>query len=191
MDGDLIGRLAYLGLLLMAVATWVIVEYRNRLGAALRAALAWGLIFLGAVAGYGLWQDIRSDLIPSQAMMQDGRIEIQRAPDGHFYLTLDIAGTPIRFMADTGASSVVLSQADAQKIGIDPAGLAYLGQANTANGPVRTARTRLPEVTLGPFTDRNLPAWVNEGRMEMSLLGMDYLRRFRIEIADDRMVLSR
>ena len=34
-------------------------------------------------------------------------------------------------------------------------------------------------------------AWVNEGEMDLSLLGMDYLDRFRIEIAGDRMILGR
>lgn len=191
MDAELIGRLAYLGLLLAAVGVWVIVEYRGRLGEAMRAAAAWGLIFIGVIAAYGLWQDIHHKLIPSQAVMRDGRVEIPRAPDGHYYVTLDVNGTPVRFMADTGASSVVLTQEDARRLGIDRRKLAYVGEAQTANGAVRTARVRLKTVTLGPFTDAGLGAWVNEGPMPSSLLGMDYLRLFRIEIADERMVLSR
>ena len=61
MNGDDLGRLAYLGLLLTAVGGWVIVEYRQRLGQALRVAMAWGLIFVGLMAGYGLWNDLRRD----------------------------------------------------------------------------------------------------------------------------------
>ncbi|ABA79057.1 TIGR02281 family clan AA aspartic protease [Rhodobacter sphaeroides] len=191
MDGDLTARLIYLGLLLTALGAWVLVEYRGRLGAAIRAGLAWALIFVAVLAGYGLWRDIRSDLIPTQAVMEDSRIAVPRARDGHYYLTLEVAGTPIRFMADTGASSIVLSQADARRLGIEPDRLDYMGEAITANGPVRTARVRIGPVVLGPYSEQRIPAWVNEGPMDMSLLGMDYLRRFRIEIADDRMILSR
>jgi aspartyl protease family protein len=191
MDGNDYGRLLYLGLLLLAVGGYVLVEFRNRMGQALRVASAWGLIFVGVVAGYGLWNDIRPDLIPRQMVTEGGEIAVPRAQDGHFYLTLDVGGTPVRFMADTGASNMVLSTQDAERLGIDPAGLVYLGSAQTANGIVRTARVDLPEVALGPFRDRDFPAWVNEGEMGISLLGMEYLGLYRVEIAGDQMVLRR
>ncbi len=68
MDADTLTRLAYLTLLLVALGGWVLVEYRRRLGLALRTAAAWGLIFIGIMAGYGLWEDIRRDAGPLQAM---------------------------------------------------------------------------------------------------------------------------
>ena len=192
MDGDSIARLGYLALLLAAVGGWMIVEYRGRLGQALRTAAAWGLIFLGAMAAYGLWNDIRGPGTgPGQILTEAGKVELPRAPDGHYYATLSVNGTEVQFMADTGASTMVLTRGDARRIGIDPDGLAYLGQAYTANGVVRTARVTLDNVTLGPFSDMSVAAWVNEGEMDVSLLGMDYLGRFRIEIAGDRMILGR
>ncbi len=191
MDGDTIARMAYLGLLLAAVGGWVIVEYRQRLGLALRSAAAWGLIFIGAMAGYGLWTDIRTDIGPAQMTVADGRVELPRAPDGHYYATLVLNGTEVRFMADTGATNMVLSQQDARRIGIDPDTLIYLAEAQTANGTVRTARVTLDSVELGPFRDATFQAWVTDGEMEGSLLGMDYLGLFRIEIAGDRMILTR
>ena len=191
MDGDTIARMAYLGLLLAAVGGWVIVEYRQRLGLALRSAAAWGLIFVGAVAGYGLWSDIRTDIGPAQMTVSEGKVELPRAPDGHYCATLMLNGTELRFMADTGATNMVLSQQDARRIGIDPATLVYLAEAQTANGTVRTARVTLDSVELGPFRDAPFQAWVTDGEMEGSLLGMDYLGLFRIEIAGDRMILTR
>lgn len=191
MDGDTTARLIYLGLLLAAVGGWVIAEFRGRMGFALRTGMAWGMIFLGVMAGYGLWQEMRTEVIPRQAVMEGGEITLPRAPDGHYYLTLDIAGTPLRFMVDTGATNVVLSRDDARTLGFDPATLMYLGEARTANGVVRTARVELQDVRLGPYADPRLRAYVNDGDMEGSLLGMDYLGRYRIEIAGDRMVLRR
>lgn len=191
MDAETTGRLFYLSLLLVAVGGWVIVEYRKRMGEALRTALAWGLIFIGVMAGYGLWNDLRTDIAPQQILTQSGQIEVPRAEDGHYYLTLDINGTPIRFMADTGATNMVLSDRDARRLGIDTQDLVYIGTAQTANGMVRTARIRLPEVALGPHLDQDFPAWVNQGEMSQSLLGMDYLSLYRVEIAGDRMILRR
>ena len=191
MDAEQLGRATYLVLLLIAVGGWVMVEYRTRIGQALRVALAWGMIFLGVAAGYGLWQDIRHDIIPRQMVTETGTVEIPRAADGHYYLQLEIGGQAVMFLADTGATNVVLSPEDARRLGIDQAGLTYTGQAMTANGMVRTARVRLNDVQLGPFRDDSLAVWVNEAEMDGSLLGMDYLGRFRIEIARDRMVLRR
>jgi aspartyl protease family protein len=190
MNGDDLGRLAYLGLLLASVGGWVIVEFRSRLGEAARMALAWGLIFLGVAAGYGVWKDLRRDIRPEQTALSD-RVEIPRADDGHYYLRLNVNGRDVDFMVDTGATNIVLSPDDAQTIGIDLASLAYLGQAETANGVVRTARVRLENVTLGPFEDSDIPAYVNEAAMQGSLLGMDFLGQFSIQITGDKMVLTR
>lgn len=189
-DGDF-GRLAYLVLLLLAVGGWVAVEYRNRMGQALRTGLAWALIFVGVMAGYGLWEDLRRDMIPQQSVSQTGRIEIPRSGDGHYYVTLRINDTPIRFLADTGASNIVLSRDDAAALGLDPESLEYRGSAQTANGTVRTARVTLPVVELGQVRDTDLGAYVNDGEMDGSLLGMDYLGLYRIEIDRDRMILVR
>ena len=115
-----------------------------------------------------------------------------RARDGHYYLTLQINGNPIRFVVDTGATEMVLTQADAARVGLDLDSLNYLGRANTANGEVRTAFVRLDQVALGGIVDQNVPAVVNEGEMEGSLLGMGYLQRWgRIEIAGGELVLTR
>lgn len=190
MDGDTTANLLYLTLLLMAVAGWAIAEFRRNGGAALRGLMAWGMIGVALVAGYGLWGDIRTQLAPMQ-QVSTGRVEVPRAPDGHFYLTLEVNGQRIRFMADTGASGVVLGRDVARDLGIDPAGLAYTGRAITANGEVRTAFVRLPEVRLGDFVDQDVPAQINSGQMDGALLGMDYLGRFRIQIDNQRMVLER
>ena len=190
MNGDDLGRLAYLVLLLAAVGGWVMVEYRQRLGQALRVAAAWGLIFVGVMAGYGLWHDLRRDIRAEQVVGAD-RVEIPRDQDGHYYLRLNIDGHEMEFMADTGATGIVLSPEDAAAVGVDLGGLAYLGQAETANGVVRTARILLDRMVLGPFEDRDVTAFVNEAAMQGSLLGMDYLGRFSIQIAGDRMILTR
>ena len=183
-------RLIYLGLLLASIGGWIVVEYRNRMGQALRTALAWLMIFVGAMAGYGLWGDIRNDILPQQSASA-GQITVPLAEDGHYHPNLVIDGTDITFIADTGASSVVLTPSDARKLGINPDALAFIGQAMTANGTVRTARVTLHNVTFGPFFDETMAAEVNQQDMASSLLGMEYLGRFKIELSGNRMKVSR
>lgn len=189
-EGDDWGRLAYLGLILLALLGWVIVEYKSRLGFAMRSAAAWAMIFIGVTAGYGIWQDMQERIMPVQNVT-GGTVELPRARDGHYYATLTINGADIEFLADTGASELVLSAEDAERLGIDRTSLRYLGEAQTANGIVRTARVVLPVVEFGPFRDTDVAAYVTDGDMGGSLLGMSYLGRFRIEIAERRMILSR
>jgi len=189
MDSETFARVAYLGIILVALGGWVMVEFRQRMGQTLRMGMAWGLIFVGMMAGYGLWSDIRHDVMPRQMVSAAGVVEVPRAQDGHYYLTLTINDTPLPFMVDTGASGMVLSNEDAAQLGIDPDSLMFLGEAMTANGVVRTARVTLPEVALGPFRNQNFRAYVTEGEMAGSLLGMDYLGQFRMEFADGKLIL--
>lgn len=189
MDGETLARVGYLAIILVALGGWAMVEFRQRMGQALRMAMAWGLIFIGVVAGYGLWTDIRHDAMPIQAVAQDGTVEVPRAADGHYYLTLMVNDTPVHFMVDTGASGMVLARQDAEALGIAPESLMFLGEAYTANGVVPTARVTLPLVQLGPFENRDFRAFVTEGEMQGSLLGMDYLGQFRMEFAGNRLIL--
>jgi len=192
MDSLETGRLIYLALLGGAIIGYAIVSGRYRLGEFFRHAAMWALIFVGTIAAFGLWNDIRRDVAPRQSVMETGQIEVPRRADGHYYLTLEVNGTPVEFVVDTGATGVVLSHDDAQAAGIDLDSLRYLGTANTANGAVRTARVVLDEVALGPITDSRVGAFVTDGDLSGSLLGMSYLQRFaKIEIEGNRLILTR
>ncbi|MGD9865426.1 MAG: TIGR02281 family clan AA aspartic protease [Pseudodonghicola sp.] len=193
MDSWDIGNLLYLVLLGAVLLVWLVLHHRQSLGRTLQQAAGWALIFVGVIAAVGLWDDIRSTALPGRAAVAtEGRIEVPRAPDGHFYLTLLVNDAPVQFLVDTGASGVVLRAQDARRAGIDLADLAYSGRATTANGMVRTAPVRIDRIALGPVEDRNVRAFVNEGEMDQSLLGMSYLQRWgRIEIAGGDLVLER
>lgn len=188
-----VGRLIYMVLLGGVLLAYLVVANRHQMGTMLRQAILWGLIFLGAIAAAGLWQDVRTTVAPERALsFGAGQVTVPRAANGHFYLTLEVMGAPVRFVVDTGATDVVLARRDAERIGIDPEALDYSGRARTANGIVRTAPLTLPEVRLGEFVDRDVRAWVNEGELDLSLLGMSYLERFaRIEFEPGRLVLTR
>lgn len=192
MDTENFARLVYLALLLVAVGGYFLIQIRRRPGETVRQAALWGLIFLGALAAAGLWDDIKTTVLPRQAVLEGGRIEAPLAPDGHYYLTALVNGVPVRFVVDTGATDVVLTRRDAARAGIDTAGLAYIGQARTANGVIPTAPVRIKSMELGPIHDENVRAVVNDSEMDTSLMGMTYLTRFaRVELTRDRLILER
>ncbi|ARU00932.1 retropepsin-like aspartic protease family protein [Yoonia vestfoldensis] len=192
MTTDQIMQLTYLVLLGAAIGGSAIVAGRNNLGRMAQQAAIWALIFIGVIGAYGLWGDISQNLNPRQATMADGRIVMPRGQGGHYLVEIAVNGTPVRFVVDTGASQVVLSQSDARRIGLAPETLRYSGMAATANGMVRTAPVTLDSMTLGGVTDGPIQAVVNGGEMEESLLGMTYLGLYqRIEIANGTMVLTR
>lgn len=166
---------------------------RLRAGVVLRNGTAWIVIFIVAVTGFGLWEDIREDVVPRQTAFADqGRVEVPRSRDGHYHLTAEVNGTPIHFVVDTGASEIVLTKQDAARAGMAVDQLQFYGRANTANGEVRTAPVRLDSISIGGIRDTDVPAFVNEGEMFQSLLGMSYLNRWdRIEIAEGKLILNR
>ncbi len=188
------GRLIYLVLLGTVIAGYFFAQNRDRLGKVMQQAILWVFLFAGIIVLYGLKDDLKQQILP-QAYVQTnetGQIILKRAKDQHFYATLEINGQNVVFVIDTGATDMVLNQPDAERVGIDPDKLVFIGTAQTANGRVNTARVKLDTVTFGDVTDERITAWVNDGDMGGSLLGMSYLSRFsKLEISGDKLLLTR
>jgi len=191
-ESDL-ASLIYLSLLAVALVGSMISANRHQIGKVARYALTWGFLIVGGVVAVGLWPQLRQTVLPQQSVVSDtGEVAVPRSFDGHYYLTLEINGAPIRFVVDTGATDMVLTPQDAARAGLNTANLRYTNRAMTANGMVQTAPVRLDRVELGQITDLRVPAVVNGSPMQESLLGMSYLNLFdRISIEDGQMVLER
>jgi aspartyl protease family protein len=192
-SGDDFGNLIYLVILGGVIAFWFFTASRTSMNKVLQQLAVWALIFIGVIAAYGMWSDIRQTVVPQQSIVQGGeRIELPRARDGHYYAVALVNDVAIRFVVDTGATGVVLRKADAEKAGIELENLAFLSEAMTANGKVRIASVRTD--SFG-FEGAQIPRFrvdVNEGQMSQSLMGMSYLQTFeRIEIAGGMLVLVR
>lgn len=170
MDGSDWPRLVYTVLLLLFLGSGLFWYYRGRLNAALQNAAIWVLIFLGVTLAYGLREPLAVALNLQPAVIGD-EIVLTRQSDGHFFARLEVNGTTLPFIIDTGASEIVLSQDAAAQAGIDPATLRFTGIAQTANGTVRLAPVRLETLRFGEFVDENIRATVNGGEMNISLLG--------------------
>lgn len=96
---------------------------------------------------------------------------------GHFFGEGYINGTPVKFLVDTGASSIAISADTARRIGLDYLG-GDAGVAQTAAGNVKAYRVSLNTVKVGGITMHQVEATVLEGSSPpFVLLGMSALNR--------------
>jgi aspartyl protease family protein len=110
--------------------------------------------------------------------------------NGHYELDAKVNGKTVRFMIDTGASAIVLNREDAKRVGLRLREHDFAGRAHTANGVVRWAPVVLRDLRLGTLTLSQVEASVNDGPLNVSLLGMSFLRRLKgYEVRNDRLVL--
>jgi len=170
-------KLLYLSLLLIVLLSSYLLAMRNNFTKLIKSASAWVIIFSCFVAGYGLWQDLSNrETIVDKNNASDVALRIDK--DGHFRAKVMVNDVEIEFLIDTGATHIVLSQEDAEKLDYDLSKLIFWGKSNTANGIVATAPVRLQSVKLGQFSDKNVLAYINKGIMKQSLLGMSFLNNF-------------
>jgi aspartyl protease family protein len=125
-----------------------------------------------------------------KSRLNDREIVIPADRSGHFLLRALINGAEVAFMVDTGATSVALSRADAERIGYPGAQLDFSQRVQTANGIARVAPITIDSVYIGQMSMRSVNAVVVDQPMTMSLLGMSFLKRLNgYEVRDNRLVL--
>ena len=117
-----------------------------------------------------------------------GRTTLTADARGHFLTTGQINGRSIRFLVDTGATTVSLSAADAKNVGIDyRSGRRAI--ANTANGPITVYVIRVDNVRVGDIVLNNVETSVSEGPPHVALLGMSFLNRTQMNRDGDTLTL--
>lgn len=117
------------------------------------------------------------------------QISLPMGPGGHFTTMGMINGHVTSFLVDTGATSISISQVEAEKLG-----LRYLyGQrivTQTANGVVPAYMLQLDKVRIGEIEVRNVDAIVIPGTLGHVLLGNSFLNRFKMRRDDQLMTLE-
>lgn len=109
---------------------------------------------------------------------------------GHFLTTGSINGASMRFLVDTGASTVAMGASDARRAGVDPT-RGEKGFAQTANGVAEVSRVRLHSVRVGDIVLNDVEATVHSQDMPMVLLGMSFLNRMEMQRNGDTMTLKK
>jgi len=97
-------------------------------------------------------------------------------PQGHVVLDASVNGAPVKFLVDTGATTVTLTLRDAAAAGLSGNDLVFSQRTMTANGVGRVALVRLRELRIDQLVVDDVAAAVDE-HLFMSLLGQSFLTR--------------
>lgn len=110
---------------------------------------------------------------------------------GHFFTEATVNDQPMRFVVDTGASVVVLSGADAGRLGLDYR-KGKRAAMQTANGATTGYFVKLDRIRVGGIELSSVDAVVlEEGLGSFGLLGMSFLNRVEMRRDGEKMELIR
>jgi len=195
---------SFIGLTILATLSGASVMgmFRGRGGDAVQAAIAWLAIFafLGVTYTYrfefeSVGRRVLGNLVPglgSEGVTGAREVTVPQGRGGTFSVRVAINGaraTPM--LVDTGASSLVLTDGDARRAGIQVDRLSFNIPVSTANGQAMTAATMLDTVAVGPIVARQVRALVARPEaLSSSLLGHTFLDRLDgYEVRGGRMIL--
>ena len=171
--------------LMVLVSAGILSAREIRWGEKARHAAIWLGIVGVLVVGFayqddlaGVGQRVRSEFSSSYPVATGAhQLVVAQGEGGGFYVMGQVNGQLVRFLIDTGSSDTVLSPADAQRVGVNIAGLRFDHMAETANGTGYGAPFTADSLAVGPIRLAVMPMVVNQAPMSSSLLGMSFLGR--------------
>ena len=102
--------------------------------------------------------------------------------NGMFRSYGSINGQSVKFLVDTGATSVAMSEKAARKLGIQYQLKGTPTRTSTASGIAKAWSVTLKTVSLGKLLERNVQGVVVEGDFPRQvLLGMSFLNKMKVE----------
>ncbi|PHR60802.1 MAG: hypothetical protein COA47_06220 [Robiginitomaculum sp.] len=205
-EGDQ-ARLVYLLLFLVLIGGGTFSASKAQMAVALRQALIWIALFMAVIVAYSFRQDftiignrVRSEILPaapieieqSSPRNSASTVAIRKSADGQFHADGRVGRAHVRFLVDTGASSIALTLNDAKRSGIEMDNLQFLIPVSTASGQTFGAHVVLDKVSIGSITLRNVDAIVLKQGLDTSLLGMSFLGRLqKMEASRNQLILKK
>jgi aspartyl protease family protein len=96
----------------------------------------------------------------------------------------------VRFLVDTGASTVTFGAAEADRIGLDYRHGEH-GYVSTANGIAPSYQVRLDSVRIGDVEVHGVIATVVQAALPVVLLGNTFLSRFQMKQENALLILDK
>jgi aspartyl protease family protein len=158
----------------------------------LPTSLKWGplgMVAVWLVVMGGLYLLTAQYLKPKAVVeLAGGVLVIPMAPDGHFYADGTVGGQPARFLVDTGASMVTVSEAFARQAGLNGGSPTVF---KTANGDLPGRVLTDVPVSMGTAQVSGVRVGVGlvGSAIDEALLGQSFLNKFEITLADRQMTL--
>ncbi|WP_417661952.1 retropepsin-like aspartic protease family protein [Pseudomonas sp.] len=141
----------------------------------------------GVERNYSLTRDYSQGMTAPQKRS----FSIAKGENGHYWVAGSVNGHPIQFLVDTGATSVALTGAQADQLGIDYRATGREIRVSTANGVARGWRIKLNSVKVGTIEVRGVEGTVMDvGTGGEALLGMSFLGRVGWKVDQDVLVLE-
>lgn len=198
-DPDVVYRILLVVLIGGSAAVFVAHQLRGKLTQGVFFTLLWVGIALALALGYvyrGALRDVRDrlamELWPGAVDWSPGVVRVSPDQSGHYVVEALVNGVPVRFLVDTGATTVSLGLRDARRVGIAPESLHFNRTTETAAGSVRVAAVRLDRVAVGQIELFDVAASVNPRNDGISLLGMSFLARLTgFSVEEGYLVLRR
>jgi aspartyl protease family protein len=137
---------------------------------------------------------IEADIVVPKKAAPLSRSSVVSIPrtNGQFFTQGRVNSGSVRFLIDTGASTVALTLEDARRAGVDINRLVYNRAVDTANGRALAADVTLKDVRIGGVRVTNVQALVLAEGLHVSLLGMTYLGELqKVEVMPNQMILRR
>lgn len=135
----------------------------------------------------------------SRAMPQDQAVRetgggyelvVTNRRGGHFLVDAVVNDVAIEFLVDTGASTVILTPADARRLDFELEYLEFTERFQTANGVIEGAPVTLQEMRIGELELDDVDSTVVRSQISKSLLGMTFLSRLdSYEVVENRLIL--
>lgn len=139
-------------------------------------------------------KSISSWNISTDAKMDDdgspsstGPLVIGQGNNGHYFIDGAINDNFLNFVIDTGATTVALPGNISTAAGLR---CIKKGMSNTANGLTSVCTTIIQKLRFGNFTLRDVEAVIIPS-LNQPLLGMNVLKRFKVEQDNGQMRLSK
>jgi aspartyl protease family protein len=115
---------------------------------------------------------------------------VYRNSSGMYLATGLINGRSVRFLVDTGATTIAMNSQHARQLGIRYELVGKPVTVTTASGVEKAYKLYLKNVRLGRIVEDNVEAVVLEGSHPATiLLGMSFLKRLNVKQDDSAMVL--
>ncbi|WP_114951232.1 retropepsin-like aspartic protease family protein [Sphingosinicella terrae] len=179
-DGDQAVHVLYLLGVLVLVGSALVVR-RIPLAQGLKMLAGWVLIFAAAFIIFTMKDEFLALgnrlLLETRGGVEQtagGEIRIRQAPDGHFWVTAEVNGEPVRFLIDSGATTTSLSRETADRVGIAP-GTGFQAMVRTANGIVMVDRGRADTLKVGTIERRDVGVHISDAFGDMNVIGMNFL----------------
>ena len=179
-EGDQAVHFIYLLGVLVLVASGLVVR-RIPIAQGLKMFVGWVLIFGVAFVLFTLKDEFLAlgnrVLVETRGGVEQvapGEIRIRQAPDGHFWVTAEVNGEPVRFLDDSGATTTSISRETAEDVGIEPSS-GLQAMVRTANGIVMVDRGRAERIKVGSIERSNVAVHISDAFGDMNVIGMNFL----------------